>query len=249
MINWDEVKIRCSSLSCLFTEPKLKVDKDAGNLSQTAKSHLIEVYARELWGVEKDIVTKQMQKGIEVEQAAIGLLSCIDGFPYEKWPDRAENSFISGHPDIVTGDGIVDIKCSWDAFTFLPKLLQEVDSSYYYQVQGYMWLFDKKFARISYCLVDTPEHIIEGEKYRLLRSMNVATEDSPEFVKAFKKLRSNMIFSQIPPKLRIINHFVERDEDVIAKIPAKVEKARDFLLEIMEKHIGLYKNTLTSHQV
>jgi hypothetical protein len=126
-------------------------------------------------------------------------------------------------------------------FSFLPKLLEEVDKSYFYQVQGYMWLFNKKRARISYCLVDTPEHIIEGEKYRLLRAMDVATEDDPAFKKAFAKVRSNMIFSHIPPQLRVINHYVDRDESVIAKIPEKVEKAREFLIEIAEKHLSLYK--------
>ena len=55
--------IRSSSLACLFTDPVSKADKEAGILSKTAKSHLIEVYAREIWGVEKDIVTKQMKTG------------------------------------------------------------------------------------------------------------------------------------------------------------------------------------------
>ena len=241
----DKVLIRCSSLSALFTEPKLKEDKLAGKLSATAKTHLYEVYASNLWEIEKDLVTKQMEKGIVAEQAAISLISSVDGFPYEKWQQRAENSFVSGHPDIVTGDGIIDIKCSWNAFSFLPKLMEDVDNNYFYQVQGYMWLFNKKVARISYCLVDTPPNLIESEKYRLLRAMDVATEDDPIFLKAFAKLKSNMIFSQIPPQLRVINHFVERDEEVIAKIPEKVEKAREFLIEIAEKHLSLYKTVTT----
>jgi hypothetical protein len=239
--NIDKTLIRCSSLSALFTEPKLKEDKLAGRLSQTAKTHLIEVYAREMWGVEKDLVTKAMEKGIQMEGEAIKLISEVDGYPYEKWPLRASNEHITGHPDVVHGDGLIDIKCSWDAFTFLPKLIKEVDDSYFYQVQGYMWLFDKKFARISYCLVDTPDHIIEGEKYKLLRAMDVVSEDSPEFKKAFAKIKSNMIFSQIPPQLRVINHYVQRDESIIEQIPAKVEKAREFLIEIAEKHLSLYK--------
>jgi hypothetical protein len=37
--------IHCSSIGKLLTEPQLKADKEAGELSKTAKTHLIEVYA------------------------------------------------------------------------------------------------------------------------------------------------------------------------------------------------------------
>ena len=238
-INWDKVKIRCSSLGSLFTEPVTKEAKAAGELSKTAKTHLIEVYARELWGVEKDIVTKQMQKGRDAELEAIKMLSMLDGELHSKNQDEAENGFIRGHADIVEAERITDTKCSWDAFSYLPKLLEEVDKGYFYQIQGYMWLWDKPKGRISYLLVDTPENIIAGERYRLLRSMDVATEDNTEFVKAAAKLESNMRFSHIPPELRAIHHYVDRDESVIEKIPAKVQKAREFLSELYGKHMNL----------
>lgn len=244
--NWSQVKIRCSSLSCLFVEPQSKADKEAGNLSKTAEKHLIEVYARELWGVEKDIITKHMRKGIESEESALDLLSKVEKAFYVKNGFRLENDWISGHADIVTDDLIIDTKVSWDAFTFLPKLIEEVDKTYYYQLQGYMWLWGRQKARISYCLVDTPANIIEGEKYRLLRSMDVISEDSPAFIAAAKKLESNMKFSHLPPELRIINHLVDRDDEIIEKIAAKVEKAREFLEEIYKKHLSPHKPTLIS---
>lgn len=72
---FQSTKIRCSSLGSLFTEPKSKADKDAGNLSQTAKAHLIEVYARELWGVQVDITAKSVRKGVLCEEEAIDAIS------------------------------------------------------------------------------------------------------------------------------------------------------------------------------
>jgi len=240
-IYWNKTLIRCSSLSSLFTEPQAKADKDAGKLSKTAKAHLIEVYAGELWDVEKDIITKQMQKGIQAEEEALTLLSRVDKKLYIKNQERFANEWICGHPDIIQPDEIVDTKVSWSAFTFLPKLVEEVEKDYYYQLQGYLWLTDRFKARISYCLVDTPDNIIQGEKYRLLRSMDVISEESPEYVAAAKKLESNMRFGHIPKELRVINHFVDRDESIIEKIPAKVEKAREFLIELHEKHLSLYK--------
>lgn len=243
-IDWNKTLIRCSSLSSLFTEPQAKADKEAGKLSATAKAHLIEVYARELWNVEKDIVTKQMQKGLQAEEEGLTLLSRVDKKLYVKNEYRETNEWLSGHADVVTDEWVLDLKLSWDAFTFLPKLTEEVNKNYFYQLQGYLWLYNRHRGRISYALIDTPDNIIQGEKYRLLRSMDVISEESPEYVAAAKKLESNMRFGHIPKELRVINHFVERDEEIIAKIPSKVEKAREFLIELHEKHLSLYKTQL-----
>lgn len=241
MTDWNKVKIRSSSLACLFTEPQSKADKDAGNLSKTAKSHLVEVYARELWGVERDIVTKQMKKGKEAEEESITLISRVDKTEiYQKHDGRVENDWVSGHPDILTDDTVIDIKTSWDAFTFLPKIMEDMDKTYYYQLQAYMWLTGKAKGRIAYCLVDTPDNIIQGEKYRLLRSMNVISEESPEYLSAASILESNMRFSHIPPQLRVINHYCTLDQEAIEKIPTKVEKAREFLAELHDKHGKIY---------
>ena len=240
-INWNSVKIRCSSLGSLFTEPQSKADKDAGNLSKTAKSHLIEVYARELWGVEKDILTAAMKKGVEMEEEAITLLSRLDKRLYEKNREQAANEFICGHADIIQPEEIIDTKVSWSAFTFLSNIMEEMDKGYFYQLQGYLWLHNKPKGRISYCLVDTPPNIIQGEKYRLLRSMDVISEESPEFLEAARILESNMKFSHLPPELRVINQVCYRDEAVIEKIPQKVARAREFLAELHEKHMSLYK--------
>ena len=237
-MTFENTLIRCSSLGCLFTEPRDKKAKEAGELSQTAKTHLVEVYARELWGVEKQVQTKQMQKGTEAEDDAILLKSRLDGVLYEKNQIRESNEWITGHADIVEPDFICDTKCSWDAFSFLPKLIENVDKDYELQLQGYMWLYNRPKAVVSYCLVSTPQNIVEGEKYRLLRSMDVVSEESPEFLRAWEKQKSAYYFDHIPIHLRIINHFVERNQEIIDQIPAKVAKAREFLAQLHERHIN-----------
>lgn len=243
MTDFSKTLIRCSSLSCLFTEPQSKEDKLAGKLSKTAKSHLVEVYAQE-FGYERDIVTKQMKKGIQAEEEGITLLSRVDRRLYVKNDERKQNDYISGHADIVTDTHIFDIKLSWDIFTFLPKLTEEVDKCYFYQLQGYLWLWGLQEATIAYCLVNTPDNIIEGEKYRLLRSMDVVSEESPEFLKEAEKLQRNMNFDQFPPEQRVIRQRVTRDEEIIAKIPEKVEKAREFISQLSELHLQIHKTEL-----
>lgn len=234
-MDFQNTLIRCSSLGCLFTEPQSKADKEAGKLSKTAQSHLLQTYIREYWGIEKDVQTKQMLKGTSVEEESLTLVSLYDGRFYQKNDERKSNGYIVGTPDIVE-DTVDDIKSSYDAHTFLPKLIDPIDKDYYAQLQGYLWLFDKERARLRYCLVDTPEAIRNQEKYYLLRRMDVATEEAPEFLREWAKLEKNMIFSHLPVHERVITLEVARDEEFIQKIPAKVERAREFLAEFHQLH-------------
>jgi hypothetical protein len=240
MTDFSKTLIRCSSLSCLFTEPKDKVDKLAGKLSKTAKTHLQSVYVSLLWGVEKDITTKQMQKGLHGEEDGITLLSVLDDTFYSKNDERRQNDYITGHADIVH-DYVDDLKLSWDAFTFIANLTESLPDVYEAQMQGYLWLWGKDVARVRFALIDTPQSIVEGEKYRLLRSMDVATEESPEFIRAWERQKKNYYFSHIPIEHRVITKEVTRDEEFIRQIPEKVEKARKYLAELYEIHMNYNK--------
>jgi hypothetical protein len=239
-MDFNNTLIRCSSLSCLYTEPKDKVDRLAGKLSKTAKTHLQSVYISLLWGVEKDITTKQMQKGLSGEEDGITLLSMLDDAFYVKNEERKQNDYITGHADIVH-DYVDDLKLSWDAFTFIANLTEPLSDVYEGQMQGYLWLWDKDVARVRFALIDTPQSIVEGEKYRLLRSMDVATEESPDFLKAWERQQKNYYFSHIPIEHRVITKEVTRDEEYIKQIPEKVEKARLYLAELHEMHMNFNK--------
>lgn len=236
MTDFSQTLIRCSSLGVLFTEPQSKADKDAGELSKTAKSHLIEVYIAEKWGRRRDITTKQMNKGNLVEDEAIAMISLLDGKFYEKNQERRSNGYITGHPDVV--DEIVhDAKASWDPWTFLPKLIEPLDKMYNCQLQGYMWLWDKDCAQLRYCLVSTPQMLIENEKRRLLFNMDVISDENQEYQEAAEELERNMVFDDIPMEQRVITKFIKRDETIIAHIPEKVEKARAFMQKIESMHL------------
>ena len=60
-----------------MTEPKLKADKEAGNLSETSKSYLVEVYIKEMYDREADINSKYIAKGLMVEEDSITLYSRV----------------------------------------------------------------------------------------------------------------------------------------------------------------------------
>ena len=237
-MNWNETLIRASSVGYLMTEPVTKADKEAGVLSKTAQKHLIEVYIAEKYGRKRDIQTKQMKKGVEAEQDSIDLLSMYLKLPFSKNEERFKNDFITGLPDIINGDTIIDIKSSYDLWTFLGNIPDKLDNLYYWQMQSYMWLTGTRNATIAYCLVNTPESIIQQEKYYLLKKMDVISEESPEFIKEAMKIEFNMTFDDISINERILTFNVSRSEDDILRIENKVLKARTFLQELEQTHLN-----------
>jgi hypothetical protein len=223
-----------------MTEPQAKADKDAGNLSKTAKTHLLEIYIAEKYGRRKDVQTKQMKKGIQVEDDSIALLSEYMGNTFSKNTERFTNDYITGHPDILdlseSGLKIWDVKSSYDLFTFLGNLPEKLKDLYYWQLQSYMWLTGAVESSIAYCLVNTPFGIIEQEKKSLLYRMDVISEESPEYVLEASKLELNMMFDDIDIKERILIFPVQRNEEDIQLIQNKVEKARAYLSMIENTH-------------
>jgi hypothetical protein len=240
-MDFSKIKIHCSSLGVLFIEPKDKGAKERGELSETAKKHLIKVYCEHYWGRRKQITSKYLEKGTVCEPLSIELISILDDKYYEKNEEKRENDWIIGTPDIVTDTEIQDVKSSFDAETFLPMVVEPIEKMYVYQLMGYMWLFERQKALIRRCLVNTPESIINGEKYYLMKKMDVATEEAPEYKIAAAELEYNATFDDIPPEERCITHEVAYEQEIIDKIPVKVQAARDFLAYFHEKHITLAK--------
>ncbi len=236
MTDFSQTKIRCSSLGSLFTDPKSKADKDAGELSKTAKTHLVEVYADTRWGRYEEITSKEIEKGNLCEADIIEILGFADNKPYKKNTERKTNEWITGEADIVD-EIIIDSKASWNAVSYLKRIIETLDSDHWYQLQGYMMLWDKPAARVSYVLVNCPFSILQNEKRSLLYRMNVATEENAEYKLAAQILEKNRIFDDIPIEERIFNIDIPRDENIIKQIPAKVQKARDFLNYFQNKHL------------
>lgn len=241
MINFSETLIRASSVGYLMVDPQSKADKEAGILSKTAQRHLLDVYIAEKYGRKRDIQTKQMKKGVEVEDESILLLNKYWNTNYEKNQDRYTNGFITGHPDILDKDKVVDIKSSYDLWTFLGNLPDKLDNLYYWQLMSYMWLTGAKKGHIAYCLSNTPFGIVEQEKRYLLNRMDVISEESPEYVKEAMRLEFNMTFDDIDVSERVLIYTVDRNEDDIVRIQNRVERAREYLHEIELTHLNFNK--------
>lgn len=219
------MKIRSSMLYSIMIQPKLKRDQLAGELAQTGKSYIEEMWVQNTTGRKKVISTPAMEKGIKSEAESIQLLSDYFGLvtPFEKNEISLENDYITGTCDILTSDSVIDIKTSFDLFTF-PHFMRKIPNSYYWQLQAYMWLYGRESAQLAYCLVNTPESLFE----RLVAKKTAFTADEDLEGDWYDDFYNIHHFDDLPLNQRVKIFDVERNESDIARIPEQVEKARKY---------------------
>src|SRR5690606_9498298 len=137
---------------------------------------------------------------------------------FKKNEDHLRNDFIMGTPDLYKGESItkateiIDIKSSWDIFTFFRNSVKKVNAQYYWQLQGYMALTGAKQASLAYCLVSTPDSFINDEKRKVFYKMNIATEDNEIYQDACRHLELSMVYEDIPVQERVIEFSIDRDD-------------------------------------
>lgn len=209
------MKIRASQLSRLMTMPKSKADKESYTLGETAKSYIKELAINDYFGIKKEVLTKQMDKGIQCEQDSIDLINLVEFTKYEKVELGIETEYLTGHPDIITDKEVLDVKTSWDATTF-PWLTEDANkamnkSGYDWQLRAYMMLFGLERGRIVYCLVDTPDELLNDW-------------DDEELHK----------ISHIPANKRITySDWIERDEAIEDEIRKWHKSASDYYNDVI----------------
>lgn len=210
----------------------------SNELSAVAKKYLKNAYCIERYHRVPDIQTKEMVKGTTAEDAAIQLFSFIENKLYQKNLTQLSNEFISGTPDLIDDieSEVIDIKCSWSLFTFADNIDAPISMMYYAQLQGYMALCGADTGILAYCLVSAPPEMIEDEKRRLFFRMQCVTEDDPRYLAKVKVIERNMIFDDIPPEERLLKFSIDRDDEFIDKVYAKVPKCREYLAEFASDH-------------
>lgn len=243
--DFSKTLIRSSCIGQIMAPPKNKKDKDAGLLGATAKGYLVKVYAEEKYGRRQDLQAKAIKKGLAVEEDAITLISKLDKTLYKKNDVRLNNKWFTGEPDVFTGisikkaSRIIDTKASWDLDSFLSKMRSTfLDNMYWWQGQGYMDLSGASEFEVSYCLVDTPQVLIDDEKKRLFWKMGVATEQNTDYLLACAEIEKNMTFNDIPEAERRIAFQINKDKEAIERARAQVIKCREWLVNFEKKHLA-----------
>ncbi len=220
-MNFNNYKFRASSLPNLLIDGRSK----DGSLSETTKSFLREIFIQETYGREHFVVTKYMRKGTMCESDSLDLVEEALGQTYFKNKEKLENEFITGTPDVIEKPKIIiDIKTSWDIWTFAAVDEEKARKDYYGQLLGYMWLTNVKESRLHYCLVNTPEALIEQELYKL--TMSGVISESPEDQ---DKARISYLFDDIPVKDRVKTYDFKFDDEIHQKLIEKIKLSREYL--------------------
>jgi hypothetical protein len=194
-------------------------------LGKTGESYLQQWLKEQIYERKKEFSNKYTQKGLIVEdnsldfaaeQLQLGMLI--------KNEQYFENEYFCGTPDIITKDFILDIKNSWDAFTF-PLFEDELpNSDYYIQGQIYMALVGLKKYKVVYTLIDTPEHLIKKAAYYYCNDNGIEFDES-----ILKEFTDKMTYSNVDPKYRIKVFEFEYDQPTIDKLISRVEESRIYL--------------------
>ncbi len=223
---WQFYIFRCHRLGDIMGKPK------GDNLvTDTAKSYLYEVYDQEMYGIKEVLTTKEIRKGLECEQDSIDLTNAVHGTFFCKNTERRKNKWIQGEADIVAPNIIVDIKTAWNMKTFKKSILTVND---YWQMMGYLWLWEKAKGFVARVLVDTPYEMIADAKRQLSWQLDMIDDTHPDYIVMEKQLERNMTFSHIAPHKRVKAFQVDYFEDKIEFMKERIEAARLFLQAIAD---------------
>lgn len=217
---------------------ELEKIKDEIILSDGAKTFLMDVYIQETTGRKIDISNKYIEKGLGQEENSITLYSKIKKKFFKKNETHLKNLFIKGTPDVFEGNSIhecevvTDIKSSWDVYTFYRTFTAKLNPIYFWQLIAYMWLTNAKKGTLAYCLVDTPEPLIQTELNRLWYKLGQPNWDSEIMVNAEKELIKSMTYGDIEINKKVLEYKIEWDDSYPEKIQKYVDAGRKYLNKI-----------------
>lgn len=222
---FEDFKFRCSSLGALMSYP------DAKDLPDGVKTKLREIFIEARYGRKKDISNRFLDKGLLVEEDSMTLLTKKEGRLIIKNKKHYANDQIKGTPDIViTGECVKDIKSSWDIWTYFSSVEDDkIKTAYYWQGMGYLELTGEKLFELTYCLVNTPEHLIADEERKMHWKMNLIDDTDPEYIAACEQIRKNMTYDDIPERHRIKKFTFEYNKADIMKLYHRLDECRKYL--------------------
>tara|TARA_R100000655_G_scaffold108905_1_gene161970 strand:+ start:408 stop:1061 length:654 start_codon:yes stop_codon:yes gene_type:complete len=205
-----DLKIRASCVGKIMAEPRTKSE---GILSVGAKTYLREIAKQEIFGVEFEVSSKEMEKGNEVEPESIEMLNRVRGLSLVKNTERKTNKFLTGECDLFDKAARkgYDMKNAWSAKTFPGWLIDCGDKVYEWQMRAYMQLWDADEWEVVHALVDTPQRLIGFEPIQM------------------------HIVSHIPEHMRITGWIVERDFAKERLMIERVEAAREYVMEVIQE--------------
>ena len=191
--------------------------RDNVELSKGAKTLLRKMRREVKFKRRREINSKYLTKGVELEETAIDWLSIHHDTMFTNNKERRNDEYFTGECDIVEG---YDTKVSWSLDT-LPDPEENLKTLYEFQNRVYMRLWDKKEWTTSSIALS----MLEDE---------VNTESDEKTIDLFQD------FVEIPGHERIVEKTVKYDKAIDDKMVKIAILAREYLQEIEDK---AHKNT------
>lgn len=238
-----ELIFRCSQVGKLM---------GARGLGVTGQKLAVETYIENKYGRSKDITSKYLERGIKGESAGINLFNELTGQKLVKNETKLSNKFLIGEPDLISEDSIIDIKSSWDIYTFF-NAKADFEPIYEWQLRGYMELFNKNKSILAYTLTDAHDDIIldelhkesykwpkgetpEWKEIEIVKNMIYDRENFKRWIsyrnwKGEDEISKSLVrtFVHIEQKERLFIYTFERDKAKTELCYTRIEEARSFI--------------------
>ncbi|MHA2009953.1 MAG: hypothetical protein ACW980_21780 [Promethearchaeota archaeon] len=241
-----------------ITLDELIKKRDTIELSKGAKTLLRKLRREVKFKRRREINSKYLTKGIELEEEAIDWLSLYHDTVFTNNKERRENKYFTGECDIIEG---YDTKVAWSIDT-LPDPEEPLPPIYEYQNRIYMMLWDKEeWTTSSIAISMLEDHIkktiygdlwkwkgedipdwrkielikyycYEEEFFLKMLSKNdvVISKDSDE-----KTIDMFMSFIEIPMHERIVEKTIKRDKSIEKKMITIAKLARKYMQDLEDK--------------
>lgn len=194
-------------------------------LGKTGENYVFNWLKERIYGRRKDIKSKYLDKGNICEDNSLDFIAEKLGYGMLAKNERNfENDYFTGTPDVILNDHLIDVKNSWDCFTF-PLFDNDVNPAYYAQGQVYMNLTGLKRYKLIYVLSDTPQHLIEKEAFWYCKDNGYEELDDDIHNKFVEK----MTYNKIDDSLKIKVFEFDYDEAYIEKLTGRVNECRDII--------------------
>lgn len=222
----DKMEVELTNLIYKFENPELP---------DGAKTYCQKWLKEQLYNRRKHFSNLYLEKGIQCEDGAIQFASEYHGWiGASKNDEWFEDDYMQGTPDIILehDSHVIDIKNSYDAFSF-PLFETEIPTKGYdTQLQVYLHLTGHKYATLCYALMDAPLDIMKEEMRRMSWKEGSMGAVSDEL---YAKVKAEMTYSNLIPELRLKTFTVTKDPTVIEDLIFRVEKCREYIALLLKE--------------
>ena len=209
--------------------------RDNPELSQTTKGYCKNWLKSQMLNRKLEFTSKYTDKGIIMEDTAIDFIAeyLKLGMLFKNEISK-EDDYMMGTNDVDIPNLIIDIKNSWSWETFPLLELKLPEYKYWWQMQGYLHLFNKNRGKVIYVLSDTPQHLIEREARNYCFFNGYEEMDMDIYNEFHKKLT----YQDLPDNYKIKIFDVEKDKKSIEKVKKRVIECRKYI-ETLIKELDL----------